>query len=237
MAIELAAPAQTLRAPSRDGGLEGHPDDQRRCGAREGNRAPARGGGGRAGGRWVAGEPRRGAEEQHGGGERTEQAARRDPQRPDVNDHTAGGQIQQRHTARECGPGDRDPAQRGAPRQAAVMRSHTLLVLSRAGARAAGESSFGRPASRSNLRTFHVEGAETMPTGTDVAHLHDAFRLGSTLVELKSRIAIAAQQPSEALGPTIRLSSVWRSGFGQLAALLKTAFPRATTTGGIYEPP
>src|SRR5436190_15922131 len=76
-----------------------------------------------------------------------------------------------------------------------------------------------------------------MPTATDVAHLHDAFRLGSTLVELKSRIAIAAQQPSEALGPTIRLSSVWRSGFGQLAALLETAFPRATTTGGIYEPP
>jgi hypothetical protein len=76
-----------------------------------------------------------------------------------------------------------------------------------------------------------------MPTTTDVAHLHDAFRLGSTLVELKSRIAIAARQPSEALGPTIRLSSVWRSGFGQLAALLKTAFPKATTTGGIYEPP
>src|SRR5262245_45456404 len=76
-----------------------------------------------------------------------------------------------------------------------------------------------------------------MPTATDVAHLHDAFRLGATLVELKSRIAIAAQQPADILGPTIRLSSVWRSGFGQLAALLKTAFPKATTTGGVYEPP
>jgi hypothetical protein len=76
-----------------------------------------------------------------------------------------------------------------------------------------------------------------MADATAVAHVHDAFKLGATVVELRSRIAIAQQQKPEALGPTIRLSSVWRAGFGQLASLLKTAFPKAADAGGVYEPP
>ena len=66
---------------------------------------------------------------------------------------------------------------------------------------------------------------------TDASHLHDAFKLGCTLIELKSRIAVAARQRSDTLGPSIRLSSVWRAGFGQLAMLLKGAFPTAATAG------
>jgi len=76
-----------------------------------------------------------------------------------------------------------------------------------------------------------------MAEATAISHVHDAFKLGATVVELKSRIAIAEKQKPEILGPTLRLSSVWRAGFGQLASLLKTAFPTATTVDGVYEPP
>src|SRR5262245_26427521 len=76
-----------------------------------------------------------------------------------------------------------------------------------------------------------------MPNVADTTPLHNAFRLGCTLVELKCRIDVASKQEDKDLGPSIRLSSVWRAGFGRLATLLKAAFPKAVTAGTLYEPP
>ena len=82
--------------------------------------------------------------------------------------------------------------------------------------------------------TEEHDGAETNDRGTP---LRDAFRLGWALVELRSRLEIAAGESDDRLGPTMRLSSVWRSGFNRLAALHKAAFPSAATAGGLYDPP
>lgn len=75
------------------------------------------------------------------------------------------------------------------------------------------------------------------------APVQDAFRLGWTLVELRSRILIADLKSRARIAPTtplessVHLSSVWRAGFNRLSTLLEKALPDANAEGTLYEPP
>lgn len=64
--------------------------------------------------------------------------------------------------------------------------------------------------------------------------IHDAFILGSQIVELKSRIQISLFDPDDF---SLQTASVWRSIVNRITALQIKAFPDSSTENTLYEPP
>jgi hypothetical protein len=70
--------------------------------------------------------------------------------------------------------------------------------------------------------------------GGTTAVSRDAFMLGWEVVELRSRVAIALDEPVH-FG--LRLASSWRASFNRIAALQRKAFPASATAQTLYDPP
>src|SRR4051812_14848047 len=64
--------------------------------------------------------------------------------------------------------------------------------------------------------------------------VHDAFYLGSQIVELRSRIQIGRADITDF---SLQTASVWRSIFNRITVLQIKAFPLSSTANTLYEPP
>src|SRR5581483_7940079 len=107
-------------------------------------------------------------------------------------------------------------------------------------ANGASESQNTSTAAGNGSQTATTNAASTAKPPDLEQALRNALMLGWSIVELRSRIQIAAYKEDGSRyvpDSSLRRASVWRALFSRIAGLQKEAFPQGTTDGTLYQPP